>query len=157
MWSDARGIRGAQVSKQKTYDRGTVEQRMLARIEKTETCWLWTVPHWDSGYVRIRANGRTQMAHRVAYELWVGPIPEGRTIDHLCRVRWCMNPAHMEPVTQGENVLRGDTLAARNAAKTHCKHGHEFSERNTYQYKGNRICRRCNSLRVGAWLKARRA
>ena len=157
MWSDARGIRGAQVSKQKTYDRGSVEQRMLARIEKTGTCWLWTGPRSGAGYIRIMADGRQQQAHRVAYKLWVGPIPPGLTIDHLCRVRWCMNPAHMEPVTQGENVRRGTAPAALNAKKTHCKHGHEFSQRNTYRYKGNRICRRCNSLRVGLWLKARRS
>lgn len=111
-------------------------------------CWLWTAVTTPNGYGKIGVNGQHLGAHRVMYELIVGPVPEGLVIDHLCKVRHCVNPAHLEPVTQRENLLRADTIQARNAAKTHCIHGHEFSPKNTYiQSDGGRRCRRCNADR----------
>lgn len=87
---------------------------------------------------------RTAKVHRVVYEALVGPIPDGMVIDHLCRQPSCVNPAHLEPVTRRENVLRGLTLPAANARKTHCKHGHEFTPENTYLFPtGTRGCRTC--------------
>lgn len=87
---------------------------------------------------------RRFMAHRMAYELLVGPIPPGLTIDHLCRTPSCVNPEHMEVVTIGVNTLRSDNPPAMNARKTHCKRGHEFTPENTYvPPSGRRVCREC--------------
>lgn len=94
-----------------------------------------------------RPDGRegTERAHRVVYELMVGPIPEGMILDHLCRNRWCVRPDHLEPVTHRTNIFRGEGLAPANAAKTHCPQGHEYSPENTYAYNDGRVrmCRRC--------------
>jgi hypothetical protein len=114
-------------------------------------CWLWTAYIYPDGYGRLRvAKATTErrwtwaLAHRLAYEMLVGPIPEGLTIDHLCRVHACVNPRHMEPVTQGENVLRGIGLTAQESRQTHCHKGHEFTPENTYTPKrGGRHCRVC--------------
>jgi hypothetical protein len=103
-------------------------------------------------------NGRrvaTKAAHRLFYEQLVGPIPDGLQLDHLCRVRHCVNPDHLEPVTQTANVLRGIGPTAVNAGKTHCVHGHPFTPDNTYINKqGNRHCRAC-AIRRAAEHKAR--
>lgn len=103
---------------------------------------------WDGalakGYGKILLHGRFKGAHRVAYELERGPIPEGLVIDHLCRNPRCINPDHMEVVTHKENTLRGMSGHAVNARKTHCIRGHEFTEENTHvDYRGYRICRAC--------------
>ena len=115
-------------------------------------CWLWTAHiHKKTGYGRfgVLSNG-PELAHRVAYELFVGPIPEGMHIDHLCRVRCCVNPKHLEPVTHAENLLRGFSRNAVNARKTHCLNGHEFNEQNTYIRKsdGYRWCKKCGNDRA---------
>ena len=93
-----------------------VIERFWSRVNKTDTCWLWTGALGTGGYATIRLPGSRQQlrAHRWAYEYFVGPIPEGLTLDHLCRVRHCVNPAHLEPVTMRENLLRSpDTQASR--------------------------------------------
>lgn len=113
-------------------------------------CWQWT-GNTGRGYGRISANGRPQQAHRVGYELLVGPIPEGLTLDHLCRNRGCVNPAHVEPVTHRENVLRGEGVAANRARQTHCKRGHPFNDENTCLCAGKRYCRPCQRLRRAAY------
>ena len=104
-----------------------------------------------SGYGRIQKGvGVTLLAHRVAYELEVGPIPKGLTIDHLCRTHGCVRPSHLEPVTPRENVLRGQTIPAKNANKTHCLRGHEFTPENTYRFgpdKRYRSCIECGRFR----------
>lgn len=103
------------------------------------------------GYGRV---GRDALAHRVAWEAKNGPIPRGLTIDHLCYVRQCVNPDHMEIVTSRENTQRGK------ARQTHCIHGHEFTPENTYLWSRKpgwvgRLCRACNR-RNAAKSKARR-
>ena len=133
----------------------TTEERFWAKVDKTETCWVWTAYRNPNGYGKFRlgGHGKKVLAHRYAYELLVRPIPEGLTLDHLCRVRSCVNPSHLEPVTRGENVLRGEGLAAIHARQTHCAHGHAFDEANTYHepmYPRVRCCRTCHRLRESA-------
>jgi len=93
-------------------------------------CWIWTGPKNPGGYGTPYFQGKMRRAHRVAYELILGTIPAGKQLDHLCRVRHCVNPAHLEPVTNKENALRGFSFSAKNAKKTHCINGHEFSGQN---------------------------
>ena len=98
------------------------------------------------------------MAHRFSYELHVGPIPTGLTLDHLCRNTLCVNPAHLEPVTMRENILRGYSPSANGARATHCPHGHPYNERNTGITKTNgaRFCRTCHNQRVNDRKKRKR-
>jgi len=120
---------------------------MLRELFQDEGYRVWDAPSAE-GYGTFYLDGRSQKAHRVAYELLVGPIPEGLTLDHLCRVRHCVNPDHLEPVTRLENWRRGTGPSAasrRQRSKTRCKHGHEFSEENTYvTAAGARQCRTCH-------------
>lgn len=90
----------------------------------------------------------TARAHRAVYETFVGDIPDGMVLDHLCRTPSCVNPDHLEPVPQGENLRRASTSTpSKNAAKTHCKNGHPFDEANTaYRYGGWRVCRQCQRM-----------
>lgn len=117
-------------------------------------CWLWTGAIHPTGYGQMRTPGTrvSTSAHRVVYESLVEPIAPGLVLDHLCRIRACVNPDHLEPVTHRVNLLRGVGINATNAAKTHCKHGHEFTPENTYRYGNKRQCRTCNR---NATLKAR--
>lgn len=115
-----------------------------ARVEKTPACWLWK-GSLNQGYGQFAFRKKIVRAHRFAYELLVGPIPDRLTLDHLCRVRACVNPDHLEPVTDRENILRGTGLSARNAARTHCKRGHLFDEANTYNNGRRRRCRACKN------------
>lgn len=112
-------------------------------------CWQWTGWLESNGYARFTIGQKRTGAHRWAYERFVGSIPPGMAIDHLCRNRACVNPDHLEPVTTRANLLRGETLAAANAAKTHCKHGHKFTPENTVRDgAGNRQCRECRNRRA---------
>ena len=123
-------------------------------VEKTRIdesgCIVWTGGLNGVGYGQFYV-GRKSLdqtgkgyAHRWAYETFVGPIPEGMHIDHLCRTRACVNPDHLEPVTIRENLLRGDGPSAQHSKKTHCPKGHEYAGDNLYvSPKGMRFCRRC--------------
>jgi hypothetical protein len=119
-------------------------------------CWLWTGPGNGAGYgiiSRGRASEGKVAAHRAVYELLLAPIPEGLTLDHLCRNRICVNPAHMEPVTMRVNLLRGEGPSARAARATHCPQGHEYSPDNTYRSKRGRECKKCKVERYHAQKK----
>lgn len=106
---------------------------------------MWKGTTLKGGYGQIKVNGKRLMAHRFFYELLKEPIPEGLTLDHLCRVTACVNPAHLEPVTGRENSLRGTNPCALNARKTQCKNGHPLSGVNLYiKPIGSRICRTCS-------------
>jgi len=110
-------------------------------------CWLWTASISSKGYGQSYFKGVTVIAHRLSYELLIGPIPDGLQIDHLCRVRHCVNSDHLEPVTPMVNALRGNGTAAINSRKTHCINGHEFSPINTLiSPKGWRTCKACKTV-----------
>ena len=121
--------------------------RFWRKVDKTDSCWNWIGAKGARGYgsVGIVMLGGHRPAHRVAFELLRGPIPDGLVLDHLCRNRACVNPEHLEIVTSRENSLRGDCAASRNAAKTHCPQGHEYTPENTQYYakERTRYCRTC--------------
>lgn len=107
-------------------------------------CWVWMRKLHHGGYAHAPdAEGRTAQVHRLVYRELVGPIPDGLQLDHLCRVRHCCRPSHLEPVTQAVNLLRGEGVCAKNARKTHCKRGHPFDVVNTIITKNGRTCRTC--------------
>ena len=122
-------------------------RRFWANVDKSGEHWLWTGTQNENGYGRYN----NQLAHRMAYELLVGQIPDGLPLDHVCRVTSCVRPDHLEPVTPGENVRRGycgNINAARQNELTHCIRGHEFDEANTrVTARGARACRACARLR----------
>ena len=138
--------------------KGTIIERLLARVEITDSCWLWTgaTAH---GYGRIGIGGHgTASTHRVAYELLVGPIPPGLVLDHVCHNddalcpggecihRRCVNPDHLEVVTQKVNTSRSGRVGRWAPAR--CRHGHEFTPENTrVRANGSRACRWCGRER----------
>jgi hypothetical protein len=120
----------------------SIEDRIRSAVLIDENdCWIWQRASASStGYGRMRIpGGRSDYTHRVSYEAFVGPIPQGLVIDHLCRVTKCCNPAHLQAVRQQTNTLRGEGPAARNARKTHCPQGHPYDEQ--------RRCRECKRKR----------
>lgn len=123
-----------------------------ARVEPTGFCWNWTGPPMRTGYGQLQRKGRHHYAHRMAYELLVGPIPDGLHIDHLCRNRLCVNPDHLEPVESGENTRRGYAPGIVAARLGLCYRGHELSGSNVYHRpSGGRCCRRCAGLPPAAY------
>lgn len=132
--------------------RTSIEVRFWSKVEFSEKCWFWRANTHPSGYGLFHLmHGSQNRAHRVAYELATGSrIPDGLTIDHLCRNRGCVNPQHLEAVSIRENVLRGDTVVAANAMKRFCKNGHPLEGDNLVRAKlkqGRRICRICENRR----------
>ena len=107
-------------------------------------CWLWLGHPQPNGYGNISIYDQVYKAHRVSYRLYKGPIPDGLTIDHLCRVTLCVNPDHLEAVTMRENVLRGRSFIVDQVRQTHCIHGHLLDGRRA---NNSRYCLTCNRAR----------
>lgn len=149
---------------QKERPRISAEARFFAKIRLAPNpkrddlgdCWIWTAFKSPDGYGRFGSggSGNSVPSYRWAYEHWVGPVPEGKVLDHFaCDNPACANPHHVRPVNFLENVLRSDvSLPALNLAKTHCINGHEFTPENTYQNNGpgTRSCRTCVRARASA-------
>lgn len=112
------------------------------KIEKTDTCWVWTGSRDKRGYGRVNVgNGVIRLAHRIIYELYKGKIPKGLVLDHLCMNQPCVNPEHLEPVTQLENIKRAYAIKP-----TVCPQGHDYDEINTYiNPLGRKVCRKCTN------------
>jgi hypothetical protein len=140
----------------------SLDEKLWAKVDRRGAgeCWPWLGKVTTHGYGKVFHDGRLQGVHRLTYEALVGPIPDGLMLDHTCHDpaecaggpscphRSCCNPAHMEPVTNHQNIMRGNTPAARHAAKTHCPQGHPYDEENTrYRMRdGRRVgrdCRQC--------------
>lgn len=126
-----------------------LQDLIMSKIVVVEDCWQWT-GKLEKGYGRIVYKNRQRMAHVAAYEAFVGPVPNGLELDHLCRNRGCVKPSHLEPVTKRENSRRGMSAWGINARKTHCKRGHEFTDSNTRRKKLSsglvvRLCRECSN------------
>lgn len=124
----------------------------------TDDCWLFAGYKNELGYGQIFTYFDRKMsyqyAHRVSYETFVGPIPDGLVIDHLCRFRHCINPEHLEPVTARVNTLRGEGVLM-NKRKTHCPKGHPYTDYNTiFNSRGWRVCRQCDLDRHARYYRA---
>lgn len=139
-----------------------------SRRDNESACWIWQKALDRDGYGVIQAI-RRDSAHRVAYLAFVGPIPDGRVLDHTCHStdafcpggndclhRRCVNPAHLEPVTVGENTQRGTSPSALNARNTHCHRGHEFTPENTYSRHDGRACRACQNTASSDYKRRKR-
>lgn len=111
------------------------------------SCWLWQGGLDIGGYGFFRIKGRPHQAHRVAYMLSRGAIPAGLQLDHLCRERRCVNPVHLEAVSQWENIRHGTSFSAKHAVKTHCLRGHPLSGPNLIAAPRKRECRSCRQMR----------
>lgn len=126
--------------------------RFAAKVDTDGPCWLWTGYVGNHGYGVFGVDHKTVLAHRYSYERFVGEIPTGLQIDHLCREKTCVHPDHLEAVTQSENIHRSDCVTAINARKTHCKRGHSLEPPNMYLYRhptAGRIERRCRECYGG--------
>ena len=143
------------------YNAQPIRERLLKYSipEPNTGCVLWFGATDRNGYGGVYYLQKMRIVRRVAYELAKGAIPEGLEIDHKCRVRCCINPDHLEPVTPRENLRRSDSPSSLHAKKTHCRRGHEYSVENTRIYRGQRCCRQCQYERwhnVNGWDKNRR-
>lgn len=127
-----------------------IKQKILSKIliDPNTECWLWQGYADRDGYARIEViGGKNKFVHRLSYEAFTGSIPEGMSIDHICKNRGCCNPKHLQQLSIKENILRGDGASSKNNKKTHCNEGHEFSAENTYiNNRSARVCKTCAKI-----------
>lgn len=122
--------------------------KLYADIKGPDDCWLWTGGKTTTGYGKVAAGkGRSRSAHRIMYEELRGPVPSGLVLDHLCRNIVCVNPNHMEVVTQKENLYRGNGFTGRAVRQTHCPAGHILFGENLVRSEQSRKCRVCANKR----------
>jgi hypothetical protein len=131
-----------------------ITERFWSKVDAFGDCWEWLGSKTAAGYGVFSERNCKVYAHRKAYTVLIGPIPDSLVIDHLCRNVSCVNPDHLEAVTQGVNVKRGIAPMAVNAKKTHCPRGHEYTQENTYRkprtnYRECRQCTRVNAASCG--------
>lgn len=126
-------------------------EKLKSKIKKEKDCWIWTgakfkKKYGDYGQIRLgrKPNSRLKRAHIVSYEYFVGKVPKGLELDHLCHNTLCINPKHLEPVTHKENIVR-----RKDSGLPHCKYGHKYTEETTYTRpdNGRRECKVCRKLR----------
>ena len=140
-----------------------IRQRLLSVLDRfvivddRSGCWVFTggKNHHGYGLLGYQRDGKptSMMLHRATYLEFVGPIPDGLVLDHLCRIRACCNPGHLEPVTHRENLHRSPLTASfQQSQMTHCRRGHEFTAENTYRYGSHRRCKTC----IATWKSAAR-
>lgn len=130
----------------KLYDE-FIKEKIEKNIRINNNCWMWNGAKDKDGYGTFCYNTKKEKVHRISYKLWMGELDPTLTIDHLCNIRSCCNPTHLQQVTIKRNVLRSNGLTAINKRKTHCIHGHPFSPQNTYLYRGtHRQCKTCQHL-----------
>lgn len=116
-------------------------------------CHVWLGASTNGGYGHLKYENKYYLAHRVTYIHRYGAIPEGLDLDHLCRVRCCVNPDHLEPVSRRENLIRGNTAIARNVRRTQCPNGHPYTKEHLAPWRNDRVCRTClNKNRRAAYV-----
>ena len=165
-WRKAGDVGGAELLVRRLPDGTSDDIKFMAKVDQNGPvamnrpdlgpCWIWTASKDRDGYGRFTPGSRAggdrqsvQYAHRWSYIRRVGPVPAGLVLDHFaCDTPSCVNPTHVRPVTDAENVLRGVGASARNSRKTHCPRGHPYDEANTYVVPstGDRQCRTCRAI-----------
>lgn len=151
---------------------GKYLERFLARIVRgpdEDACWSWDGAHFAQGYAETWDGARPLYAHRVAHEIWVGKIPAGYEVDHLCHTmecqlttdcphRECINPKHLIAVPPRDNNMRSNSMSAQHARKTHCRRGHPYDEKNTHiTPRGSRSCRACWTIDAKIYQEKKKA
>lgn len=124
-------------------------RKILCDVETR--CWVWTAGTFTTGYGMFTFGSYPYLAHRASYQHFVGPVPDGLELDHLCRNTLCVNPDHLEAVTHSMNCKR------ERLTRTHCPSGHPYTEENTYTWRNERMCRTCRRERMQIFYLRRKA